>query len=244
MAIGGFPRTPGTNSRPSARKLPLTLLGPTLGNPQMLDRPDGSRTSAADRAGGSRPPSDPMSAELIDWLASVADDPYAFALGAFPWGEPGTVLESHVLDPWQIWVLCALRDRLIDLRSAIQIAVASGHGIGKSALVAIIILWAFTTFPDTLGVVTANTETQLKTKTWSALGKWFNLCWFASKHFTLNATSLVSRDPSRERTWRIDMIPWSEKNPEAFAGMHNEGKRILMIFDEASAIHDLIWETT
>src|SRR5207253_5170365 len=56
MAIVGFPRTPGTNSRPFARKLPLTLLGPTLGNPQMLDRPDGSRTSPADRSGGSRPP--------------------------------------------------------------------------------------------------------------------------------------------------------------------------------------------
>jgi hypothetical protein len=184
-----------------------------------------------------------MSAELLEWLASVADDPYAFALGAFPWGEPGTVLENHVLDPWQIWVLCAIRDRVLNVDEAIQIAVASGHGIGKSALVAIIILWAFTTFPDTLGIVTANTETQLKTKTWSALGKWFNLCWFAREHFSLNATSLLSRDPTRERTWRIDMIPWSEKNPEAFAGMHNEGKRVLVIFDEASAIHDLIWET-
>lgn len=184
-----------------------------------------------------------MEQGLLDWLAEVSDDPYAFALGAFPWGQVGTTLEHHVLDPWQIWVLCALRDRLINLNEAIQIAVASGHGIGKSALVAIIILWAFTTFPDTLGIVTANTETQLKTKTWAALGKWFNLCWFARDHFTLNATSLTSKDPSRERTWRIDMIPWSEKNPEAFAGMHNEGKRILMIFDEASAIHDLIWET-
>ena len=209
----------------------------------MLDRPDGSRTSPGPVASvGSRPPGD-MSAELLEWLASVSDDPYAFALGAFPWGEPDTVLANHVLDPWQIWVLCAIRDKLLNVDEAIQIAVASGHGIGKSALVAIIILWAFTTFPDTLGVVTANTETQLKTKTWAAVGKWFNLCWFAREHFTLNATSLTSKDPTRERTWRIDMIPWSEKNPESFAGMHNEGKRILMIFDEASAIHDLIWET-
>lgn len=184
-----------------------------------------------------------MSRELLDWLASVSDDPYAFALGAFPWGEADTVLANHVLDPWQVWVLTSIRDKLLTPDEAIQIAVASGHGIGKSALVAIIILWAFTTFPDTLGVVTANTETQLKTKTWAAVGKWFNLCWFAREHFTLNATSLTSKDPTRERTWRIDMIPWSEKNPEAFAGMHNEGKRILMIFDEASAIHDLIWET-
>lgn len=39
-------------------------------------------------------------------------------------------------------------------------------------------------------------------------------------------------------------IPWNETNPEAFAGLHNQGRRILVIFDEASAIADNIWETT
>jgi hypothetical protein len=39
------------------------------------------------------------------------------------------------------------------------------------------------------------------------------------------------------------MIPWSEKNPAAFAGLHNKGKRLLLIFDEASEIPDIIWET-
>ena len=106
-----------------------------------------------------------------------------------------------------------------------------------------IVIWAFTTYPDTRGVVTANTETQLKTKTWAELGHWFNLCFFTREYFVLNATSLVSKDPDRERTWRIDMVPWSEKNPEAFQGMHNKGKRLLIIFDEASAIADIIWET-
>lgn len=183
-----------------------------------------------------------MDPKLIEWLASVSDDPHAFALGAFPWGEPGTALTEHVLDPWQVWVLCAIRDRLLTVDEAIQIAVCSGHGIGKSALVSIIILWAFTTLPDTLGVVTANTETQLKTKTWAALGKWFNLCWFMKDHFTLTATALLSKDPSRERTWRIDQVTWSEKNTEAFAGLHNEGKRVLLVMDEASAIPDMIWE--
>ena len=50
------------------------------------------------------------------------------------------------------------------------------------------------------------------------------------------------QDPSREHTWRIDMIPWSEKNTEAFAGLHSKGKRLLLIFDEGSAIPDIIWE--
>jgi hypothetical protein len=38
------------------------------------------------------------------------------------------------------------------------------------------------------------------------------------------------------------MIPWSETNTEAFAGLHNQGNRILLVFDEASAIADQVWE--
>lgn len=183
-----------------------------------------------------------MNPDLVAWLAACKSDPVAFSLGAFPWGEKGTALEQAVLDPWQLRILQDLKDGLIDVNTAIQLATASGHGIGKSAVVAIIILWAFTTAPDTRGVVTANTETQLKTKTWSELGKWFNM-FIGREHFTLTATALMSKDPSRERTWRIDMVPWSEKNTEAFAGLHNKGKRLLLVMDEASAIPDVIWET-
>src|SRR5262249_37449575 len=93
------------------------------------------------------------------------------------------------------------------------------------------------------GVVTANTETQLKTKTWSELGKWFGL-FLAKDLFKLTATAIFSKDETRERTWRIDMVPWSERTTEAFAGLHNQGRRILVLFDEASAIPDIIWETT
>jgi hypothetical protein len=185
-----------------------------------------------------------MDEKLLAWLASVKGDPFAFVMGAFPWGEPGTVLKDSLgPDTWSRELFEKIRVGLLTPNEAIQLATASGHGIGKSMTVAHIILWAFTTFPDTRGVVTANTETQLKTKTWAELGKWFNLCFFARDHFSLTATALFSRDPSRERTWRIDMIPWSEKNPEAFAGLHNQGKRLLLIFDEASNIDDIIWET-
>ena len=181
---------------------------------------------------------------LFQWLAEVRGDPLAFTLGAYPWGEPGTVLAKFSgPDTWSCELMNMIRDGIIDLETAVQIATASGHGIGKSATVAWIALWAFCTFPDTRGVITANTETQLKTKTWAEIGKWFNLCFFARDHYTLTATGLFSKDPERERTWRIDMIPWSEKNPAAFAGLHNQGKRILLIFDEGSEIPDIIWET-
>lgn len=178
--------------------------------------------------------------ELVEWLASVADDPYTFVLGAFPWGEAGTSLEhDHGPEPWQAEILHAVRGGL-PVDRAIQLAVASGHGVGKSCLVSWLILWAISTFADTRGVITANTETQLKTKTWAELGKWYHL--FIGKDlFKLTATAIFNVE--NERTWRIDMVPWSERNTEAFAGMHNKGKRILMLFDEASAIPDIIWET-
>ena len=182
--------------------------------------------------------------DLHSWLASVRGDPLAFTMGAYPWGEEGTVLANSTgPEDWAVDLMNRIKVGILDLNQAIQEAIASGHGIAKSATVAQLCLWAFCTAPDTRGVVTANTETQLKTKTWAELGKWFNLCFFARDHFTLSATGLFSKDPDRERTWRIDMIPWSEKNPAAFAGLHNKGKRLLLVFDEASEIPDIIWET-
>ena len=183
-----------------------------------------------------------MDPKLVQWLASCTKDPLAFVLGAFPWLEPDTTLEKYAgPEPWQKEVLEDIGKHANNLNEALQIARASGHGIGKSALVSWVILWAFTTAPDTRGVVTANTEAQLKTKTWSELGRWYNL-FIGREHFVLTATALLSKDPSRERTWRIDQVTWSEKNTEAFAGLHNKGKRILLIMDEASAIPDMIWE--
>lgn len=182
--------------------------------------------------------------QLRHKILSFAKDPYAFVLYAFPWGEKGTALEKHKGPrKWQADLLKGIRDDLITVTEAIQYATSSGHGIGKSAVVAMIILWAMATKVDTRGVVTANTEAQLKGKTWAELAKWHRMCicrhWF--KH---TATALHSVDENHIKTWRMDLVAWSENNTEAFAGLHNEGARILIIFDEASAIPDTIWEVT
>jgi hypothetical protein len=88
---------------------------------------------------------------------------------------------------------------------AVRVAIASGHGIGRSALVAWIILWAMSTLRDSRGVVSANTEGQLRTKTWPELAKWHamsrNRAWF-----TYTATALHSAEPGRDKTWRVDAI--------------------------------------
>lgn len=191
--------------------------------------------------------------QLIDDMASFQHDPHGFVLYAFPWDkEP---LKSHKIEDWQERLLKGLGERLRSgsikdasgvfryVGEAIKEARRSGHGIGKSALVSWIILWALSTFEDTKGIVTANTDTQLKTKTWPELAKWYAL--FIAKHwFTLTATSIFSNAKGHEKTWRFDAIPWSEHNTEAFAGLHNKGKRVVLIFDEASAIADPIWEVS
>lgn len=149
-------------------------------------------------------------------------------------------------EPWQTDILDNIRKELLQQKTTrfkvIQEAISSGNGSGKSALVAWLMIWAMVTEVDCRGVVTANTESQLRTKTFSELSKWFNRCKY--RHwFNLTATSMVSANPKHNKTWRIDAIPWSLNNPEAFAGMHNEGSRIMLVMDEASAIPNIIWET-
>lgn len=180
---------------------------------------------------------------LIEELGNFAYDPYGFVMWAFPWGEPGELEHEEGPDEWQIDILGRVRDGLLTLDQAILIAVTSGHGVGKSTLVAWLLWWGFSTFPGTRGVVTANTENQLKTKTWVEIAKWHRL--FIARHlFKCTATALFSSDEVMAREWRIDIVPWSERNTEAFAGLHNAGKRILIIFDEGSAIPDVIWEVS
>lgn len=190
--------------------------------------------------------SDDPQIELIELAAQCQHDPLQFVMMAFDWGK-GELAKFDGPDAWQVDILTEIGNKLkageIAAQDAIQIAVASGHGIGKSALVSWVILWAISTMEDTKGVVTANTENQLKTKTWAELAKWYRLC--ITRHwFEHTATALFSKDPDHEKTWRIDMVPWSERNTEAFAGLHNQGSRILLVFDEASAINDLIWEVS
>jgi len=181
---------------------------------------------------------------LINDIADFQHDPLGYVNFAFPWGETGD-LKKNTIRKWQRKFLESLGEQLrngnINNYEAIQMAVGSGHGCGKSCLVSWLIMWGLSTFEDTKIIVTANTEGQLKTKTWAELAKWHRLA-INSHWFEFTATAIYSKDKKHEKTWRADMMPWSEHKTEAFAGLHNEGKRILIIFDESAGIIDKIWE--
>jgi hypothetical protein len=147
-----------------------------------------------------------------------------------PVGYVMDVLGVRRLEDWQ-------REVLESLVSVKRQAVASGHGIGKTALVTWVNHWFMATRPNPQVVVTANTKTQLESKTWRELSKWndraLNKDWF-----TKTATRFYLNDA--KDTWFTAAIPWSENNTEAFAGTHED--HVLVIFDEASGIPDVIWE--
>ena len=164
---------------------------------------------------------------LAEDIAGFYLDPYGFVLYAFEWGRGD--LEGHEgPDKWQTRFLKDIRDRLHKLRSdeetvndALFYATKAGHGVGKSAVTAWIVLWLMSTRPHFTGVITANTRDQLLRKTWRELAIWHNRC-VTGHWFKYNATSF--HHLKYKDTWRFDAIPWSEHNSEAFAGMHNGGR--------------------
>ena len=133
--------------------------------------------------------------------------------------------------------------------NVLRMAVSSGRGIGKSALVSWLVIWMLSTRIGSTTIVSANSETQLRSVTWAEITKWLALS-LNSHWFEVSATrvmpakwltELVERDLKKgTRYWGVEGRLWSEENPDAYAGVHNfDG--VMLIFDEASGISDAIW---
>lgn len=178
---------------------------------------------------------------MADEISKCRYDPLGFVKFIFPWGHEDLAGEDGP-DTWQAEILSKLGDELQRAEGeggSIQLAVASGHGIGKSALIAWLILFWMSTRPECQVVVTANTGIQLETKTWRELALWHKRA--LNKHwFDHTATKFLSA--VHPETWFAAAIPWNEQRSEAFAGTH--AKDVLYLFDEASAIADIIWEVS
>ena len=189
------------------------------------------------------------------WSPEIADNPEAFVLFAFPWGQVNTPL-AKFKGPrqWQRDVLRTIGEHIKKNRGQVDMAtlreaVASGRGIGKSALVSWLILWMLTTRIGSSVVVSANSESQLRSVTWGELTKWqamiINAHWWEISATKLVPAKwvceLVERDLKKgTRYWAAEGKLWSEENPDSYAGVHNHDG-MMLIFDEASGIPDPIW---
>jgi hypothetical protein len=192
------------------------------------------------------------------WSPAIKDNPLAFVMFAYPWGVKGTPLE-HFTGPrkWQREVLASMAEHIkanngrLDF-DVLRLAVSSGRGIGKSALVSWITDWMLSTRIGSTTIISANSESQLRSITWAELTKWLamsiNSHWFEVSATRLMPakwlTELVERDLKKgTRYWGVEGRLWSAENPDAYAGVHNfDG--VMVIFDEASGIDDSIWAVT
>jgi len=202
--------------------------------------------------------------ELSKDSGSFYQDPLGWVLWAFPWDTDLSIQMVELQGKWKkrypdckygpdewacefLWQWGQeIKKRGFDGVNAvdpIRFSTVSGHGIGKSTLTAWLILFIMSTRPYCKGVVTAGTDNQLKTKTWSELGKWYAICltrdWF-DLGTGRGAMNLTHR--KHKMTWRTDALTSRAENSEAFAGLHAANSTPFYIFDEASQIDDVIYE--
>ncbi len=184
---------------------------------------------------------------LADEVGEFYADPLGFVLFAYPWGEKGSPLEHEAgPDAWQrdflIWLGREVKARGFDGQTAvpaIRRAISSGHGIGKSTLVAWLCNWIMSTRPHAQGTVTANTYTQLDTKTWAAIKRWTALC-ITSHWFVVGDQRMYHKD--HKDSWFCAPQSSKEENSESFAGQHAKDSTSFYMFDEDSGIPDKVHE--
>lgn len=189
---------------------------------------------------------DSFNTQLAKEMSKYYADPLGFVLAAYPWGKG--ILANHAgPDVWQREFLKTLGEEVKKRKfdgtkpvSPIRMTIASGQGIGKGVTAAWIVNWIMSTRPGAQGTVTANTFTQLKTKTWAAIRKWTKLC-ITAHWFEVTSEQIYYKD--RQEDWFVALQSSNEENYEAFAGQHAEQSTSFYIFDEASAIAKIIYET-
>lgn len=201
--------------------------------------------------------------QLVEDMARFFADPLGFVMYAYPWGNDPSLQLVKLEAPWCFqygsefgpdkWA-CELLDHIgqqvrehsfdgIHAVEPIREAIASGHGIGKSAITAWIVDWIMSTRPNAKGTVTANTNEQLASKTWAEIAKWTKKCitghWF-EVGTGKGSMRMVHKDHPEE--WRCNAQTCREENSEAFAGQHAADSTSFYIFDEASAVPDSVKE--
>lgn len=167
---------------------------------------------------------------LREFIERYADDPRLMVVEV--WGK-WLDKTGGVPDEWQDWLLAqyAHRER--------QISVKSGHGVGKTACLAwIVIHHALTRFPQKTAV-TAPTSKQLWDALWPEVKMWLNRLpepikgLFDPKSESIDFVPDPDSSFISARTSRADQ-------PEALAGIHSDN--VLLIADEASGIPEQVFE--
>lgn len=160
---------------------------------------------------------------FLEFLERYDTDPVLFVREVFG-VEP---------DEWQIELLTqvALRTR--------RIAVRSGHGVGKSTVLAWAIIWHILTKYPQKTVATAPTSTQLFDALAAETKSWIQLLPPLLREKLNVTTDRITLVASPDASF-VSFATSRAETPEALAGKHSEN--ILLIGDEGSGIPEEVYE--
>jgi len=162
----------------------------------------------------------------------------------FPFGEPGHPLEHFRPYEWQINEWRKLSYHLMNPATRFEtyrLIISSGNGAAKTAFSCMTLLMLMFT-QQLRARITANTDPQLKQIVWPEMDVWFRYARYNEFFFEKLGTSIKARNPQLSETWRIDTLTWSEETPAAISGLHNKGKAVAYLFEEAPGIPSVIWQ--
>jgi hypothetical protein len=162
--------------------------------------------------------------QLGNDIAKFYADPLGFVMYAYPWRRSGLLQQHEGSDMWQRDFLLELgrqiRGRKFDCTqpvAPIRLDVVSGHGVGKSVLCTWLTHLIMSTRPRSRGTITANTYSQLSTKTWAAVSSWARI--LINRHwFNVTGDSMYFR--GQKDSWAVSAQSCKEENSEAFACQH------------------------
>lgn len=177
----------------------------------------------------------------------IAENRYDFCKLAyiiFPFGEKGTELEDMYPYEWQMEEWAKYSRHLQDPKTRFQtyrLIISSGNGAAKTAFGAMTLIMLLYT-QQLKARLTANTDPQMKQIVWPEFDLWFRRARFVDEFFDKFGTSIKAKNAKLAESWRIDTVTWSEQSPAAISGLHNKGKAVAYLFEEAPGIPAVIWQ--
>ncbi len=141
---------------------------------------------------------------------------------------------------WQQWIILLAIELALQGKASNRISIRSGHGIGKSCVLSWILLWYLYCHYLAQINCTAPTSDQMYDVLWKETSKWLKtMPKSVQRKFEWQKDHIRIKDHpeawfARARTARKD-------SPEALAGMH--GENVLALIDEASGVHNAIFNT-
>jgi hypothetical protein len=141
---------------------------------------------------------------------------------------------------WQQWlILLSIEFALKGVKSR-KISIASGHGIGKSAILAMIVLWYLFCFKNAQVPCTAPSSDQMFDVLWKEIALWQGRMpeKIAELYEWQSAYIRIKESP---QTWFARAKTARKESPEALAGIHSDF--VLMVVDEASGVAQEIFNT-